>query len=123
VPTVNADRLASSGTPVVSWALLSATSLMTGPGERAFHRLHQMRGTGVLTNVPGPKEPLTLCGAQILGMLGWGGMTGRLNLSWALSSVTGRVFSCATTDTAITPNPQALLDDYLAAFKHLRDAV
>jgi WS/DGAT/MGAT family acyltransferase len=115
-------RLKRSAAPVVSWALLSATSLMTAPGERAFHRFHQMRGTGVLTNVPGPTKPLTLCGAQIVGMLGWGGMTGRLNLSWALCSVNGRVFSGATTDTAITPDPQALLDDYLAAFKHLRDA-
>lgn len=115
-------HLKRSAAPVVSWALLSATSLMTAPGERAFHRFHQIRGTGVLTNVPGPKQPLTLCGARILGMLGWGGMTGNLNLSWALSSVAGRVFSGAITDAAITPDPQALLDDYLAAFKHLRDA-
>ena len=116
-------HLKRSAAPVVSWALLSATSLMTAPGERAFHKFHQVRGTGVLTNVPGPKEPLTLCGARILGMLGWGGMTGNLNLSWALSSVAGRVFSGAITDVAITPDPQVLLDDYLAAFKHLRDAV
>lgn len=114
-------RLKRSAAPVVSWALLSATALMTPPGERAFHKFHQVRGSGVLTNVPGPKHPLTVCGAQILGMLGWGGMTGNLNLSWALCSVNGRVFSGAITDTAITPDPQPLVDDYLAAFKHLRD--
>ena len=52
-------------------------------------------------------------------MLGWGGMTGHLNLSWALCSVDGRVFSGATTDAAITPDPQALLERYLAAWRRM----
>lgn len=113
-------RLKRSAAPIVSWGLLASTALMTPPLERAFHRFHQIRGTGVVTNVPGPTRPLSLCGAQVQGMLGWGGMTGHLNLSWALCSVDGRVFSGATTDEAITPDPQALLDRYLAAWGRLR---
>jgi len=113
-------RLKQSAAPIVSWGLLSATALLTPPVERAFHRFHQMRGTGVVTNVAGPTRPLTLCGAEVVGLLGWGGMTGHLNLSWALCSVNGRVFSGATTDVAITPDPQALLDGYLAAWNRLR---
>lgn len=113
-------RLKRSAAPIVSWGLLSSTALLTPPVERAFHRFHQMRGTGVLTNVPGPTQPLSIAGAQVRGMLGWGGMTGHLNLSWALCSVDGRVFSGAITDEAITPDPQPLLDGYLAAWNRMR---
>lgn len=113
-------QLKRSAAPIVSWGLLSSTALLTPPIERAFHRFHQLRGTGVLTNVPGPTEPLTLCGARVEGMLGWGGMTGNLNLSWALCSVGGRVFSGVTTDTAITPDPDKLLASYLEAWERLR---
>jgi diacylglycerol O-acyltransferase / wax synthase len=113
-------RLKRSAAPIVSWGLLSSTALLTPPVERAFHRFHQLRGTGVLTNVPGPTQPLTVCGAGVQGMLGWGGMTGHLNLSWALCSVDGRVFSGATTDTAITPDPEVLLERYLAAWQRIR---
>lgn len=113
-------RLKQSAAPIVSWGLLSSTALLTPPIERAFHRFHQLRGTGVLTNVPGPQQPLTMAGARVRGMLGWGGMTGHLNLSWALCSIDGRVFSGAITDTAITPDPQPLLDGYLAAWRRLR---
>jgi hypothetical protein len=49
--------------------------------ERGIHRLNQLRSTGVLTNVPGPREPLHIGGAEMLGTMGWGGMTGHLNLS------------------------------------------
>lgn len=112
-------RLKRSAAPVVSWGLLASTALLTPPVERAFHRFHQIRGTGVLTNVPGPRRPLSLCGAQVQGMLGWGGMTGHLNLSWALCSVDGRVFSGATTDAAITPDPRSLLDRYQAAWRRM----
>jgi WS/DGAT/MGAT family acyltransferase len=113
-------RLKRSAAPIVSWGLLSSTALLTPPVERAFHRFHQIRGTGVLTNVQGPREPLWIAGARVEGMLGWGGMTGHLNLSWALCSVDGRVFSGAITDEAITPDPQALLDGYLAAWRRMR---
>jgi len=113
-------RLKRSAAPVVSWGLLSSTALLTPPVERAFHRFHQVRGTGVLTNVQGPTQPLSIAGARVQGMLGWGGMTGHLNLSWALCSVDGRVFSGAITDRAITPDPQPLLDGYLAAWNRMR---
>ena len=116
-------RLKRSAAPIVSWGLLSSTALLTPPLERAFHRFHQVRGSGVVTNVAGPTQPLSLAGARVQGMLGWGGMTGHLNLSWALCSVDGQVFSGAVTDEAITPDPQSLLDAYRAAWHRLHATV
>jgi diacylglycerol O-acyltransferase / wax synthase len=77
--------------------------------ERAIHRLNQWYSTGVITNVPGPRSPLHLAGARLVGTVGWGGMTGHLNLGAAFISLDGRVFSGLVTDEAITPDPDRLL--------------
>ncbi len=104
--------LKRSPAPVVSHLLLAATSLATPVGERGIHRMNQVRSTGVLTNVPGPRQPLHLAGARILGSVGWGGMTGHLNVSAAFVSLGGRIFSGLVTDRAITPDPERL-EQYL----------
>jgi diacylglycerol O-acyltransferase / wax synthase len=107
-------KLKSSPAPAVSRALLVGTSLATPAVERGIHRLNQLRSTGVVTNVPGPAVPLHVGGARVLGTVGWGGMTGHLNLSAAFVSLDGRVFSGLVTDEAITPDPDRLLE-------HVRD--
>jgi diacylglycerol O-acyltransferase / wax synthase len=103
------QRLKTSPAPAVSRALLVGTSLATPGVERAIHRLNQWYSTGVITNVPGPTGPLHLAGARLLGTIGWGGMTGHLNLGASFISYDGRVFSGLVTDEAITPDPDRLL--------------
>jgi diacylglycerol O-acyltransferase / wax synthase len=103
------QRLKDSPAPVISRALLLGTSLATPGLERGIHRLNQWFSTGVVTNVPGPSAPLHLAGARLLGTVGWGGMTGHLNLSAAFISLHGRVYPGLVTDEAITPDPDRLL--------------
>jgi diacylglycerol O-acyltransferase / wax synthase len=107
-------KLKSSPAAAVSRALLLGTSLATPAVERGIHRLNQLRSTGVVTNVPGPAQPVHVGGARVLGTVGWGGMTGHLNLSAAFVSLDGRVFPGFVTDEAITPDPDRLLE-------HVRD--
>lgn len=106
--------LRGSPAPVVSRAILTSTALLTPPGERALHRFNQLRSTGVVTNVPGPRTPIHLAGARVEGVIGWGGMTAHLNLSAAFVSLAGRVFTGIVTDRGITPDPGRILE-------HLRD--
>lgn len=102
-------ELKDSPAPVLSRLLLTGTSLLTPVGERAIHRLNQLRSTGVVTNVPGPVAPIHLAGARVDGVIGWGGMTGHLNLSVAFISLAGRVFPGVVTDQGITPDPERIL--------------
>jgi diacylglycerol O-acyltransferase / wax synthase len=102
-------RLKNSPAPAVSRALIMGTSMATPGVERAIHRLNQWFSTGVITNVPGPTVPLHLSGSRLLGTIGWGGMTGHLNLGAAFISLDGRVFAGLVTDEAITPDPDRLL--------------
>src|SRR5690606_29113343 len=108
------QELRGSPAPALSRVLLTATSLLTPPGERAIHRLNQLRSTGVVTNVPRPRQPIHLAGAGAEGGVGWGGRAGHLSLRVAFVSLAGRVRPGIVTDRGITPDPQRSLD-------HLRD--
>lgn len=117
------QELKSSPAPVVSRALMAGTSLTTPAVEKWIHRLNQLRGTGVVTNVPGPRDALHIGGARMIGTVGWGGMTGHLNLSAAFISYGGRIFAGLVTDEAITPDPQTLLDYVQQEHRALLDAL
>ncbi len=117
------EELKASPAPVVSRLLMAGTSLTTPAVEKQIHRLNQLRGTGVVTNVPGPRFPLHLGGARLAGSVGWGGMTGRLNLSACFISLGGRIFSGLVTDHAITPDPQSLLRYVQQEHRTLLDAL
>jgi diacylglycerol O-acyltransferase / wax synthase len=103
------QRLKSSRAPVVSRALLVGTTLVTPGVERVIHRLNQRFSTGVVTNVIGPDLDLHLTGARLRGAIGWGGVTGNLNLGAGFISLGGRVFPGLVTDEAITPDPDRVL--------------
>ena len=109
-------RLKASPAPAVSRALLVGTTLATPGVERMVHRLNQRSSTGVVTNVLGPAMPLHLTGARLLGAIGWGGVTGHLNLGAGFMSLAGRVFGGVVTDAAITPDADRLLAHVEAAW-------
>jgi diacylglycerol O-acyltransferase / wax synthase len=101
--------LKGSPAPAVSHALTTATTMVTPGVERAIHRMNQRFGTGVVTNVIGPDLDLHLVGRRLLGVIGWGGVTGELNLGAGFVSLGDRVFTGLVTDAAITPDPERLL--------------
>jgi diacylglycerol O-acyltransferase / wax synthase len=104
------SALKGSPAPRVSHALTVATTLFTPGIERAIHRTNQRDGTGVVTNVIGPELELHLAGVRLVGVIGWGGVTGELNLGAGFISLGNRVFSGLVTDEAITPDPRRLLE-------------
>jgi diacylglycerol O-acyltransferase / wax synthase len=117
------DALKDSPAPVLSRTLMAATSMSVPAVVRGIHRINQIRGTGVVTNVPGPREPLHITGARLLGTIGWGGMTGHLNLSVAFISLAGRIFPGMVTDVAITDDPDRVLADVQAEYRELLDSL
>jgi diacylglycerol O-acyltransferase / wax synthase len=105
--------------PAVSHAITAGTTLLTPGIERAIHRMNQRFGTGVVTNVIGPDLELHVLGARIGGVIGWGGMTGDLNLGAGFISLGGRVYGGLVTDEAITPDPDRLLGHVEAEWREV----
>lgn len=71
------------------------------------------KGTGVMTNVPGPRSPVTLAGTRLAGTIGWGPTSGDLALGVAMFSYAGTVTIGLCVDADLVPDVELLLADLL----------
>ncbi|GAB3581047.1 WS/DGAT domain-containing protein [Calidifontibacter terrae] len=65
---------------------------------------------GVLTNVPGPREPVTFAGVLVDAMLGWAPASGNQALTIAIYSYAGQVYIGIGSDRTLIPDADRLVD-------------
>lgn len=107
---VQLDGIKSSQMPIVSFGLMSVSAMATPEVERLLHKITQDQSIGVTTNVPGPRGPLTLGGANVKGAWGMGGLSGNMNLSFGIYSLNGELNFSVHSDVAITPDPERIVE-------------
>lgn len=98
-------RIKESAEPVVTfgiqWMLAeSPTSVAVG-----LTNLFANKAVGVLTNVPGPRAPMTFAGAPVAGMVGWAPCSGDEPMSLSIFSYNGEVTIAVAADAALIPDP------------------
>lgn len=65
----------------------------------------------VLTNVPGPRAPLSLAGVPVTGLMFWVPQSARMGLGISIMSYAGKVTMGILADASLVPDPEALVDD------------
>jgi diacylglycerol O-acyltransferase / wax synthase len=70
----------------------------------------------VITNVPGPRQPLYFCGAQMTGIFGLAPLAHTLGLVISQMSYNGKLYFCLTADRDSIPDPEVLVDCLDRAF-------
>ena len=106
----------------ISYALLSATGLTPEPIERRIVDLFTGKGTAIVTNVPGPTEPVHLAGTPVRAVLVWAPTSGHIGMSVSIFSYRGEVTVGLMVDAALIPDPDhvvAQLELELEALAHL----
>jgi WS/DGAT/MGAT family acyltransferase len=107
----------------ISYALLSATGLTPEPVERRIVDLFTGKGTAIVTNVPGPSEPVYLAGTPVRAVLVWAPTSGHIGMSVSIFSYRGEVTVGLMVDAALIPDPDhvvAHLERELRALADLR---
>ncbi len=89
----------------VSYELLSLTGLAPERIERRVVDLFSGKGTAVMTNVPGPTEPVYLAGTPIRTVLVWAPTSGHIGMSVSIFSYRGEVTVGLMVDAALVPDP------------------
>lgn len=89
-----------------------------GPGEH-YRENHNM----IVTDVPGPRQPLYLCGARLVAFTGMGTILDNLTLAHTVTAYDGKVALAAVSDRIIMPDPGFYAECMEAAFEELRDVV
>jgi hypothetical protein len=86
--------------------------------KRAAH-LFGNKASGVLTNVPGPKQPLYFAGKKISNIMFWVPRSGVVGLGISIFSYDGKVTVGIASDEGLMPDPEALLEGFEEEFNHL----
>ena len=93
----------------VSYGLLSVTGMVPEAVERRIVDLFSAKGTAVLTNVPGPREPVYLAGTPVRAVLVWAPTSGHIGMSVSIFSYRGEVTIGLMVDAALIPDPDQIV--------------
>lgn len=113
------NELKGSLQPLLTFGLLSVAGLLIKPAQDALLALFGRKTTAVMTNVPGPATKLRLCGATLEQTMFWVPQTGTVGLGVSILSYGGGVQFGVIADTALCPDPQAIIDAFEPEFAQL----
>lgn len=113
------NALKGSYQPVLAFAILAATGLFIKPVQDAVLALFAKKTTAVMTNVPGPAEPLKMCGSTLRQNMFWVPASGEIGVGVSILSYGGGVQFGLITDRALCPEPQQIIDRFAPEFEQL----
>ena len=79
--------------------------------------------TAVMTNVPGPQQPLFMAGAGIDSMMVWVPQSGDIGMGVSILSYDGQVQFGVLTDRGLCPDPARISARFAPEFAKLQAAV
>jgi diacylglycerol O-acyltransferase len=115
----NMRVLKGSYQPVVALGVLAAM----GAGPRMLQEqllaMLAKNATAVMTNVPGPQQPLYLGGALIGSMMFWVPQSGNIGLGVSILSYNGEVRFGVVADRGLCPDPDRVIERFAPEFEKL----
>jgi WS/DGAT/MGAT family acyltransferase len=116
------DRIKRSPEAVVIFGLLQAVGTTATRLVMTAVNLLGRKATAVMTNVPGPREPVRFFGHAADGVMFWVPQSGRLGVGVSILSYCGQVRVGLAVDRGLVPDPHVLVRGFHAAFEELRAA-
>ncbi len=115
----NMQQLKTSRQPLATYLLLSALGMGPKQVQQAALDLLSQKTSLVMTNVPGPREPLYLAGRRIAQQMFWVPSTGSIGLGISILSYNGQVQFGLIADQKRIPDPGAIIARFRGEFEKL----
>jgi WS/DGAT/MGAT family acyltransferase len=113
------DDIKRSPEAIVAFGILGAIGATPVLIERVVNTIFGMKATAVMTNVPGPREPLYLAGKRIRGIMFWVPTPAKLGLGVSIISYAGEVIVGVGTDAGLVPDPEEIVSAFDEEFQVL----
>ena len=97
---------------LVAFVLLNGIGLMPKRAEQLAGDFFAAKTSTVLTNVPGPREPLYLAGSRLDNMMFWVPVSSSLGMGISILSYAGKVTVGIMTDACMAPDPITIAENY-----------
>ena len=108
------DALKNSHEGVISYGILGLMGRTPAQLEQRLIDFFSAKGSMVLTNVPGPRRPLSLAGTPVAGVLVWAPCSGSVSMSVSVFSYANKVTVGFLTDAWLVPEPRQLATAFRA---------
>jgi WS/DGAT/MGAT family acyltransferase len=116
---VRMAELKGSYQPVLAFAVLAVAGLLVKPAQDALLGLFARKTTAVMTNVPGPREPLRFCGSTLEQTMFWVPQSGDIGMGVSILSYGGGVQFGLITDRKLCPDPEKIIAGFEPEFEKL----
>jgi WS/DGAT/MGAT family acyltransferase len=116
------DALKGSPEALVAFGVLSLIGRAPVEVEQLGLRFFGSKATAVLTNVPGPRQPLYLAGRKLERVMFWVPQSGHLGLGISILSYAGGVMLGIATDAKLVPDPERIVESFQVEFDSMRAA-
>ena len=113
------EELKRSYEPSVTLGLFAALGYAPKVVQDQLFDLLLSRATAVMTNVPGPPQPLYLGGSEIKQLMFWVPQAHDIGVGVSILSFNGQVQFGLMTDAALVPDPQSIIDLFRPEFEKL----
>jgi WS/DGAT/MGAT family acyltransferase len=107
-------RIRRSWEPIMNSLIAQGIAVTPSPFGTGLSRVLAGKAVGVLTNVPGPRAPMSLAGSRVAGMVGWAPCSGKQTITVAIFSYAGGVTFGFGTDRSVLPDAQRLVEAFTA---------
>jgi WS/DGAT/MGAT family acyltransferase len=113
------DKLKRSPEAVALFGLLNVVGKGPAALENVLLNVFGTKATGIMTNVPGPRQQLYLAGSPLRDIMFWVPQSGRLGLGVSIVSYNDRVLLGVATDAGLVPDPEAIVDAFHEEFTEM----
>jgi diacylglycerol O-acyltransferase / wax synthase len=104
---------------VLAFAVLGMVGMTPEPVQRLVLDTLSKKSTAVMTNVPGPSQPIRFAGSEISQMMFWVPQSGDIGMGVSILSYNNGVQFGLITDSALVPDPQSVIDFFEPEFERL----
>jgi len=113
------DEIKASAEAVAAFGVLEAFGYAPLSVEESAVRHFSSKASAVMTNVPGPQEPLHLKGRRLQHIMPWVPRAGHVGLGVSIFSYDGEVRLGIACDAGLIPNPEPIVDGFSREFDQL----
>lgn len=103
----------------VAYTVLNALGVSSAKLAQKAATMFANKTTGVLSNVPGPQQPLYFAGEEIKKIMFWVPRIGGLGIGISIISYNGEVSLGIATDAGLVSDPKSILDHFENEFRML----
>ncbi|MEN9418451.1 MAG: hypothetical protein RI988_2071, partial [Pseudomonadota bacterium] len=112
-------ELKGSFQPLLAFGVLAVAGLLVKGAQDALLGIFSRKATAVMTNVPGPAQPLQFCGATLRQTMFWVPASGNIGVGVSILSYAGGVQFGLMTDEQRCADPQAIIEQFAPEFEIL----